>query len=194
MRDDENDAWLMTGYEKKEAEDELPSVESGEGGVSTETTPTGPTTRRPSSGAEGNETIAQSRPIEKSSDQHIPPEPSPGAQQQNGSNSDKEGKMDKFRNLVWKFLSRKNVKTKTYKNELWGVDYTETHRVFEGVLYPSEYQIVRDAIGLNNRVTILNDETRNVTFLMTGKYVGQSRNVMVIDIERRKAPYVRIVV
>jgi hypothetical protein len=67
------------------------------------------------------------------------------------------------------------------ETELDGKLYQVRTRTFDGKLFGSELQLVKDTIGLARDVNLINEEDRVMTLQLTGKNVGEGRNVRIMD-------------
>lgn len=67
------------------------------------------------------------------------------------------------------------------ETELDGKLYQVRTRTFDGKLFGPELQLVKDTIGLARDVNLVNEEDRVMTLQLTGKNVGEGRNVRIMD-------------
>lgn len=83
------------------------------------------------------------------------------------------------RNLAEKLLDKSTVRYEDAEFE--GKIYQARTRTFEGKLFGSELRTVQEALGDAREVTLINQDDRVMTFQFTGKFVGEGRNVRIMD-------------
>lgn len=83
------------------------------------------------------------------------------------------------RNLAEKLLDKGTVRYED--TEFEGKIYQARTRMFEGKLFGSELRTVQEALGDAREVTLINQDDRVMTFQFTGKFVGEGRNVRIMD-------------
>ncbi len=88
-------------------------------------------------------------------------------------------KMEPVRKMAERLLAKG---TERYdESELDNKLYQVRTRTFEGKLFGSELRLVQDAIGSATDVTLINTDNQVMTLQFTGKYVGEGRNVRIMD-------------
>jgi len=91
----------------------------------------------------------------------------------------REEKLSGVKALAEKLLGKGTVKYED--TELDGDIYQVITRTFEGKLFGSELQVVRDALGNATEVTLVNEEDQVMTLSLTGRNVGEGAKVRVMD-------------
>lgn len=87
----------------------------------------------------------------------------------------------KLQKVAESLLDSPRTKETVDEVEYEGKTYESRTRSYDGRLFGSELNLLRDAIGNANSVTLVNEPERVLTLQLTGKQVGQGRDMLVTE-------------
>ena len=87
----------------------------------------------------------------------------------------------KLQKISESLLESPRTKETVDEVEYEGETYESRQRTYDGRLFGSELELVRDAIGTGNSLTLVNEPTRVLSLQLTGKQVGQGRDVLIME-------------